>query len=82
MLTAGEIATMDDWEGHLTTIFPEVRLKRYMEMRGADGGPWSSICALPALWIGLLYDAQSQAACMELISDWSRKEMTYLRAEV
>jgi hypothetical protein len=79
---AGEMATMDDWEAHLTTIFPEVRLKRYMEMRGADGGPWSSICALPALWIGLLYDEQAQAACMDLISGWSREERTYLRAEV
>lgn len=49
---------MSDWENHLTTIFPDVRLKRYLEMRGADGGPWRLICALPALWVGLLYDAQ------------------------
>jgi glutamate--cysteine ligase len=53
---AGVYPTMKDWETHLTTIFPEVRLKRYMEMRGADGGPWDIICALPALWVGLLYD--------------------------
>lgn len=52
---AGQYPTLKDWETHLTTIFPEVRLKRYMEMRGADGGPWDSICALPALWVGLLY---------------------------
>ena len=54
--SAGETPSMKDWETHLTTIFPEVRLKRYMEMRGADGGAWSVICALPALWVGLLYD--------------------------
>lgn len=52
---AGQYPSLKDWETHLTTIFPEVRLKRYMEMRGADGGPWDSICALPALWVGLLY---------------------------
>ncbi len=53
---AGQFPSLKDWETHLTTIFPEVRLKRYMEMRGADGGPRSAICALPALWVGLLYD--------------------------
>ena len=52
---SGQYPSLKDWETHLTTIFPEVRLKRYMEMRGADGGPWDSICALPALWVGLLY---------------------------
>jgi glutamate--cysteine ligase len=52
----GMHATLDDWEQHLSTCFPEVRLKRYMEMRGADGGPWGNICALPAVWVGLLYD--------------------------
>ena len=53
---AGQFPSLKDWETHLTTIFPEVRLKRYMEMRGADGGPRNAICALPALWVGLLYD--------------------------
>ena len=52
----GEKPTLSDWADHLTTIFPEVRLKKFMEMRGADGGPWRRICALPALWVGLLYD--------------------------
>ena len=56
----GEIAdarpNMGDWTNHLSTVFPEVRLKKFMEMRGADGGPWRKICALPALWVGLLYD--------------------------
>ena len=78
----GEVATLDDWEAHLTTIFPEVRLKRYMEMRGADGGPAAAICALSALWIGLLYDAPTQQKCVELIADWTQEERSYLRAEV
>ena len=56
MSGAGERPSLKDWETHLTTIFPEVRLKRYMEMRGADGGPVDIICALPAFWAGLLYD--------------------------
>ena len=47
----GHLPTMDDWEAHLTTVFPEVRLKRFLEMRGADNGPWRSICSLPALWV-------------------------------
>lgn len=62
---AGEKPTLKDWETHLTTIFPEVRLKRYMEMRGADGGPSSAICALPALWVGLLYD---RSACLTVFA--------------
>ncbi len=56
LTAAGQYPSLKDWETHLTTIFPEVRLKRYMEMRGADGGSRSAICALPALWVGLLYD--------------------------
>ncbi|RZJ37742.1 MAG: glutamate--cysteine ligase, partial [Brevundimonas sp.] len=51
----GQFPTIKDWNDHLTTLFPEVRLKAYLEMRGADGGPWSRICALPALWAGILY---------------------------
>ncbi len=51
----GEMPTLTDWNDHLTTLFPEVRLKRFLEMRGADGGPWRSLCALPALWVGVLY---------------------------
>ncbi len=52
------LPTLADWESHLTTVFPEVRLKRFLEMRGADGGPFHLICGLPALWVGLIYDAQ------------------------
>ena len=78
----GEIPTMGDWADHLTTVFPEVRLKRYLEMRGADGGPWRRICALPAFWVGLLYDAQSQAAAAALVADWTARDHQGLRAEV
>jgi len=62
----GEYPTMKDWEDHITVAFPEVRLKQYLEMRGADGGPWNIICALPALWVGLLYDSESQSAAYNL----------------
>ena len=52
----GETPTLSDWADHLTTVFPDARIKKFMEMRGADGGPWRKICALPAFWVGLLYD--------------------------
>ncbi len=78
----GELPTTSDWSDHLTTIFPEVRLKRFLEMRGADGGPWRRLCALPALWTGLLYDKTSLDAAWELVRDWTPDEHLYLRAEV
>lgn len=78
----GERPTMTDWADHLTTVFPEVRLKRYLEMRGADGGPWRRLCALPALWTGLLYDDQALDACWDLVKDWTLEEHDYLRREV
>jgi len=78
----GEIPTMGDWADHLTTVFPEVRLKQYLEMRGADGGPWRRICALPAFWVGLLYDAQAQAEAAALVADWTARDHQSLRAEV
>jgi glutamate--cysteine ligase len=78
----GERATISDWANHLTTIFPEVRLKRYLEMRGADGGPWARICALPALWVGLLYDQAALDAAWELVKDWSAEERQLLRDQV
>jgi len=62
----GQYPTIKDWEDHITVPFPEVRLKQYLEMRGADGGPWNIICALPALWVGLLYDPQSQKEAYDL----------------
>ncbi len=66
----GEMPTLSDWADHLTTIFPEARIKQYMEMRGADGGPWRRLCALPALWVGLLYDQGALDAAWDLCKDW------------
>ena len=77
----GEKPVMKDWEDHLTTAFPEVRLKRYMEMRGADGGPWRKLCALPAFWAGLLYDDAILEAAWDLVRDWSMEERLKLRAD-
>lgn len=78
----GEYPSMKDWEDHLTTAFPEVRLKKFIEMRGADGGPWARLCALPAFWVGLLYDDDARNRASELIADWTQEEHEYLRAEV
>ena len=78
----GELPTMKDWGDHLTTLFPEVRLKSYLEMRGADGGPWSRICGLPALWAGILYDAPSLAAAWDLCKDWDIADHERLRSDV
>lgn len=78
----GERPTLGDWSNHLTTLFPEVRLKRFIEMRGADGGPWRLLCALPALWVGLLYDATALDAAWELVKDWTAEERQALRDAV
>jgi len=78
----GELPTLEDWSDHLTTLFPEVRLKRFLEMRGADGGRWRRICAVPALWCGLLYDGTSLDAAYDLIKDWSAEERQALRDQV
>jgi glutamate--cysteine ligase len=78
----GERPTQSDWWDHLSTAFPEVRLKSFLEMRGADGGPWSRICALPAFWVGLLYDRQALDAAWELVKGWSMEERERLRREV
>lgn len=78
----GELPTMGDWADHLTTVFPEVRLKRYLEMRGADGGPWRRLCALPAYWVGLLYDTVALDAAWDLVKDWTMEERAGLRADV
>jgi glutamate--cysteine ligase len=75
----GVKATMKDWADHLTTAFPEVRLKQYLEMRGADGGPWNRLCALPALWVGLLYDDEALDAAWNLVKDFSMTERHALR---
>ena len=78
----GELPTMKDWEDHLTTAFPEVRLKKFIEMRGADGGPWGRLCALSAFWVGLMYDDNSLDAAWDLVKDWSLEELESLRADV
>jgi glutamate--cysteine ligase len=75
----GQLPRMDDFEDHITTAFPEVRLKGYLEMRGADSGSWGSICALPALWVGLLYDEESLSAAHSLISGISAQEVEAAR---
>jgi len=78
----GERPTQADWVDHLSTAFPEVRLKSFLEMRGADGGPWSRICALPALWVGLLYDEGALEAAWQLVKDWSIEGQQALRDAV
>jgi glutamate--cysteine ligase len=75
----GALPTLRDWSDHMTTAFPEVRLKKYLEMRGADGGPWNRLCALPAFWVGLLYDDASLDAAWDLVKDFSREERHALR---
>ncbi|MFZ9309895.1 MAG: glutamate--cysteine ligase [Arenimonas sp.] len=75
----GELPTLADWSDHMTTAFPEVRLKKYLEMRGADGGPWRRLCALPAFWVGLLYDTEALDAAWDLVKDFSMAERNQLR---
>jgi len=78
----GEMPTMSDWADHLTTIFPEVRLKKYLEMRGGDGGPASHIDALPAFWTGLLYDKGALDAAWDLVKGWTEQDRAELKAAV
>jgi glutamate--cysteine ligase len=78
----GERATISDWANHISTIFPEVRLKRYLEMRGADSGPLANLLALPALWVGVLYDDVSLDAAWDLVKTWNAEERQKLRDEV
>src|SRR6202034_3665328 len=78
----GERATTSDWANHISTIFPEVRLKRYLEMRGADSGPLPNLLALPAFWVGLLYDDSCLDAAWDLVKDWSAEDRQHLRDEV
>jgi glutamate--cysteine ligase len=76
----GELPTMSDWADHMTTIFPEVRLKKYLEMRGGDGGPESHINGLPAFWTGLLYDKNALMAAWDLVKDWTQEDRAQLKA--
>ncbi|SLN59225.1 Glutamate--cysteine ligase GshA [Roseovarius litorisediminis] len=75
----GEKPTLSDWADHLTTIFPEARIKKFMEMRGADGGPWRRLCALPAFWVGLMYDQTSLDAAWDLCKEWDTEIRDSLR---
>src|SRR6185295_13689067 len=75
-------ATQSDWANHVSTIFPEVRLKRYLEMRGADAGPWRRLPALPAFWVGILYDDVSLDAAWDLVKAWNAEERQKLRDDV
>ncbi len=77
-----ERPTLGDWADHLTTAFPEVRLKRFLEMRGADGGPWNRLCALPAFWVGLLYDDDARQGAWDLVKDWTAEERAATRRDV
>ena len=74
--------TLDDWADHLTTLFPDVRLKRFLEMRGADAGSFAQVLALPALWTGLLYDQQALDGALALTADWTERERQALRDTV
>lgn len=78
----GEKPNLVDWDNHLTTLFPEVRMKRFLEMRGADGGPWRRLCALPAFWVGLLYDDAALDAAWDLVKNWTEEERQALREGV
>lgn len=78
----GKLPTLRDWSDHMTTAFPEVRLKKFLEMRGADGGPWNRLCALPAFWVGLLYDDAALDAAWDLVKDFSMVERNALRDQV
>lgn len=78
----GEKPTISDFDDHLSTIFPEVRLKTFLEMRGADTGPWNELCAFPAFWVGLLYDQSSLDAAWDLVKDWTSEERDKMRFDV
>jgi len=78
----GEHATISDWANHISTIFPEVRLKRYLEMRGSDSGPWRRLPSLAAFWIGLLYDDAGLDAAWDVVKDWTAEERQKLRDDV
>ncbi|WP_374299551.1 glutamate--cysteine ligase [Paracoccus sp. (in: a-proteobacteria)] len=77
----GQVPTLSDWADHMTTVFPEARVKKYIEMRGADGGPWRRLCALPALWVGLIYDRTALDAAWDLVKGWDHETRESWRRE-
>ena len=78
----GEKPNLIDWENHLTTIFPEVRLKSFLEMRGADGGRFESVCALSSFWVGLLYDSTSLDSSWAIVKNFNTDQLQELRIKV
>ena len=78
----GQLPTVADWEDHMSTAFPDVRVKSYIELRGADSGPWDSLCALPAFWVGLLYDSVALDATADIVKDWTAEDRAKLRDDV
>ena len=78
----GEKPTLSDFDDHLSTIFPEVRLKTFLEMRGCDTGPWGELCAMPAFWVGLLYDQAALDTAWDFVKDWTAEERDQLRRDV
>jgi len=78
----GEKPSLSDFDNHLSTIFPEVRLKTFLEMRGCDTGPWGELCAMPAFWVGLLYDQAALDTAWDLVKDWTAEEREQLRHDV
>jgi glutamate--cysteine ligase len=78
----GITPTMADWADHLTTIFPEVRLKQFLEMRGADAGLWRRICGMPALWVGIYYDSVALDAAWDMVKGWTADERQAMRDSV
>lgn len=77
----GQLPTLEDWKDHLSTAFPEVRMKTFLEMRGADSGSWSRICALPAFWVGLLYEGPCLDAAWDVAKNWTPEERSQLRRD-
>jgi glutamate--cysteine ligase len=78
----GHMPTFGDWADHMSTAFPDVRLKKYLEMRGADGGPWNRLCALPAFWVGLLYDSVALDQAWQVVAEWTAQDRAKLRLDV
>ena len=74
----GEVATYEDWVSHLTTLFPQVRLKQYLEVRSMDACSWGQICGQPAFWVGLLYDEDCLNEVYSMISEWTNEDRLYL----
>ena len=78
----GEVPTIADWFDHMSTAFPEARIKNYIELRGADSGPWGRLCGLPAFWTGLLYDTEALDGAWDLVKKWTAQDRDQLYLDV